>query len=125
MKKQFKALLAAIAFSIAGLTTVYGSGWTIYTSTYDMTGGIYTKQTFKVNEKMVVTINPVKGRLDCKIGIYKYTEHWYGNSRSECIETVSSVNSSSTTIKDKGTYGIYLRNYSGFQYNGDLRIQYK
>lgn len=34
----------------------------------------------------------------------------------EFYMAVSSMNFSCTIIKDKGTYGIYLRNYSGFQY---------
>lgn len=125
MKKKLKGLLGAIAFSMVGLTTAYGASWSTYSSTYDMTGGIYTKQTFKVNERMIVSINPTKGRSDCNLGIYKYTEEWYGKSRSKCIESVSSMNSSCTIINDKGTYGIYLRNYSGFQYKGNIAIKYK
>lgn len=123
--KKLKAFIGAIAISIIGISSAYGAGWSTYSTSYDMTGGIYTKKTFYIRKKMYIDINPTMGTSDCSMDIYKYTNHWYGTSRDECIATVSSVKTSSTVSKYKGSYGIYLRNWSGSQWTGNLTITYK
>ena len=74
---------------------------------------------------MKISISPDIGRSDCNMSIYTYTEHWYGKTRDKCIADVSSISSSTTVSTYTGKYGIYLRNWSGFQWTGDLTINYK
>ena len=126
MKRKIKALIGAILISMFSIVTVYGAdSLQRYNSTYDMKGGIFTKKTFDVDEKMIINIHPKVGREDCEFSIYTYRNTWYGYSRDHEIASVSSVNNSSTVSGYTGNYGIYIRNWSGFQCTGSINIQYK
>lgn len=50
---------------------------------------------------------------------------WYGYAITDYIASVSSVAPSISYCYDKGKYGIYLRNWSGIQCNGNVTIRYK
>lgn len=125
-RKKIKALIGAILISMFSIVTAYGANyWGSYNSTYDMKGGIFTKKTFDVDEKMIINIYPKVGREDCGFSIYTYENKWYGYSRDQLIANVSSVNNSRTVSEYTGNYGIYIRNWSGFQCTGSINIQYK
>ena len=99
-----------------------------YESTYDMTGGVYSKITWTTDGQATfdVFVNPSEGREGTILTVFlqksKSFNSWVDVESGE----VDSVDGGSVTLNasEAGTYRIYLRNWTGFRVKGDISINY-
>ena len=71
-----KISMFALAMTIVSTTTVFASAGS-YQSTYDMTGGVFSKS-IKPSSYVKTTIDPGIGIKDASIGVIWAKEYWYG-----------------------------------------------
>ena len=101
-----------------------------YESTYDMTGGIYTRQSWNVTSAPTfkVTISPTYfGGNDKKVEMSVFLEKKELFGWSTAAEgRVTVMGGGTVTLRgaSSGTYRIYLRNWSGWSTKGKVKITY-
>lgn len=101
-----------------------------YKSTYDMTGGIYTRQSWEVSSAPTfkVTISPTyfAGSDDrVEMGVFLERKELFGwSTAAEGRVTVMKGGTVTLRGASAGTYRIYLRNWSGFSTKGNISITY-
>ncbi len=124
-----KALIILFTLTLIVLSTVVvfaASG--SYNSSYDMTGGVYSQDILidGNNGKIVVNLIPTKGYNDHNIDVYLQKKGLLGVWSGVTGNNVSSVYNSTSTFSnlEKGTYRIYLRNWSGQQMTGKSTISW-
>lgn len=128
MKKVAKNFLRALLCSILILasSSVAYAATSSYSSTYDMTGGVFSAQTFTVTKSITVDTYPTKGISGQDIWVYTGLHNiligWYADAK---IGEVSSTVNDSVTYSTPGTYKIYLRNWTGLQMTGGVRFTWR
>lgn len=125
--KKLKAHLSLICVLLVLTVGFVYAGSGSYNSTYDMTGGVYSR-TMSVGSNPSFTCNlyPAQGVYDAIIRVFLEYKEWYGYT-SVASNDVSSTSSSSSnfTKSDSGTYRFYLRNYTGLQMTGDCSFSWQ
>ena len=98
-----------------------------FNSTYDMTGGLFTRTFSPTSSKPIVTVQtwPDVGVYGQSMSVYLQKKNTFG------YDDVSSGSLDSTVYDEtslkgnsKGTYRIYLRNWTGKKMSGDIPISY-
>lgn len=133
MNKVFKKCFLFIAFSVFvfSSTVIAFASSGGYSSTYDMTGGVYSNNISLGGDNASITVNisPTLGTYDCNMGIYVDKSYWYGwasPGTGTSSASVSSVVSSSTTfgLFTSGTYRVYLRDWAGTRWTGNCSFSW-
>jgi hypothetical protein len=125
IKNIVVSTLAVVALFAATVLVFAQSG--TYNTSYDMTGGVYTQQTWNASATptFVVETTPSVGVEGAIIREFLQKNATFGWS-DVASKDVSSQNYAKATLvgSDKGEYRIYFRNYSGFQMKGSIKISY-
>ena len=100
-------------------TTVFAAG--SYSSTYDMKAGVFSRD-ITANKYIATTVNPTQGTSDCMMGVILATKYWYGWDGP--IDYISSTTGGTVTHNCSGTYKIWLRNFSGNQWTGNVYFEW-
>lgn len=121
--KKFSVIICSLvcAMFILSTTVLAGSHY----GSYDMTGGIFYKQHFNSGTSLTVSVDPVIGSPDCKMGIYTARKSFFGYSGASFIANVSSVYRSITHYTpSKNIDGIYFRNWAGKRWIGNFTVSW-
>lgn len=109
------------------LSRASGSG--TYSTTYDMTGGVFTKQTWNCSSAptFIVKVIPktFAGDMDSNMSIYLERKSGLVWTGADAAET-SIVSPGSVTLKGSqaGNYRLYFRSWTGYRATGDIEISY-
>lgn len=123
--KKFLLRFLCCSFLLCSAKVAFAAS-SSYSSSYDMTGGVFSGRSFDVNSYITTSISPKQGTVDVDMHIYKAEKAWYGDYvATDEIGTVSSTAGGSVTCYDTGTYKIYLRNYTGFQWYGNVSFRWE
>lgn len=110
---------------LIGSTNIAFAASSTYSSTYDMTGGVFTSRTFTYSQYLKTTISPSQGSPGSDMYIYLAKKTSSGWSIKDEVGTVDSAEGGTVTYNGSGTNGIYLRNYNGAQWIGSVSINWK
>lgn len=123
MKKKVFGLILVLGMLVLMIVPVAAAS---HSGTYDMTGGIFYKQSFNSETEMLITIMPSTGTSDCNIGIYTAKKRFIlGWQDTDYINSVSSVSYSETRYTTKEAIdGIYFRNWSGNRWIGSFTVDW-
>lgn len=100
-----------------------------HSTTYDMTGGVFTKQTWNCSNAptFVVRVIPktFDGNMDSDMSIYLERKSGLMWTGADAADT-SMVYPGRVTLKGSqaGNYRLYFRNWTGFRATGDIEISY-
>lgn len=119
MKKKVLGICVAVTVMISTTIMAFASG--SYSTTYDMTGGVFSKWIQPTSE-CKVTINPTKGTSNCDMGVVWAKKTWFGWDGD--VKNVSSVSSSTVTFKSSEKRKVWLRNYAGTQWTGAVTFSW-
>ncbi|CAM3068983.1 hypothetical protein PASE110613_15220 [Paenibacillus sediminis] len=126
LKKRIISSVVAIGTLISLTPFVFAASGT-YNTSYDMTGGVYSKSTWSPSgpSSFEFLMSPTIGVSGANIGIYLQKSGILGYSDVDSTQ-VSSTSFSDSTLhgSSAGTYRFYLRDWSGFQNTGDLTMKY-
>ena len=101
-----------------------------YSTTYDMTGGVYTQQSWNATSaptfKVKVTPTSYEGEAGVGMGIYLQKKNFFGGWDNVAEDSVRLERGGTVTLKGNsaGTYRLYFRNWSGFRATGSIVITY-
>ena len=101
-------------------TTAYAAG--TYTSTYDMTGGVFSDN-ITASEYIITSIVPRDGMPGGSIGVILATKHLYGWDGP--VEEVDSATGGTVTHSCNGTYKIWLRNFTTMRVTGKVTFSWR
>lgn len=128
-KFNLKLLIGTFTFVMmvlidtTGVYAVSGS----YSTTYNMTGGVYSSQNWNATNMSTFKIKttPTVGYDHIEIVQYLERKTFAGWTDVNNANVPSKKSSSSSLTGDKsGEYRIYFRNYSGVQIKGNFSISY-
>lgn len=119
-KKKLLSILIVLCLSLSFVIPVFAQ---THNGTYDMTGGIFYKQSMGPGN-IYISVSPSTGTPSCDMIIYTAKKDWLGMwSGDAYIASVSSVMASTTTYYSNSQIdGIYFRNYSGLQWTGSFSV---
>lgn len=122
MKKKtlFTILLLVVMCICITTSTAYAAG--SYSSTYNMTGGVFSKD-ITASQYITTTLTPSQGSPGAVIGVILATKHWYGWDGP--VKDVDSAAGGSVTHYCNGTYKIWLRNFTTIRVYGNVSFDWK
>ncbi|MFA9375507.1 MAG: hypothetical protein ACERKZ_02020 [Lachnotalea sp.] len=103
--------ILSITLIMASTLTVFAASGS-YTSTYDMTGGVFSRY-IQPKSKVTVSINPTQGSPDVKMGVIwakKTALGWDGP-----LKYTSSVAAGSVSFDSSEKRKVWLRDFAGVQ----------
>lgn len=128
IRKRVVSILMGVAVMLTSTLAVFAASGN-YSSTYDMTGGIYVKKTwttsatptFKVSNSNCYSECPVSTTID--VMLKKSTLTGWSTVKSGSL---NAGKSSSCSLKGsgKGKYQIYLRTASGYRMTGNIKVSW-
>lgn len=124
MKKSKKSIMATTMGVVCCLLismSVFASSGS-YCSTYDMTGGVFSRY-ITPSSKVTVHISPIQGSPDCDMGVIWAKKYWYGWDGP--MESTSSVKESDVSFSSSEKRKIWLRNFSGVRWTGNVSFSWK
>ncbi|WP_273127778.1 hypothetical protein [Bacillus weihaiensis] len=128
MFSKIKKSLGVLAFGatiLASTSLVYAASGE-YESTYNMTGGVYSKY-FDVGSDPTFTVYvyPEIGVEGSNISLYLERKTTFGHAGVDSGSVSSTVNDSEKLYGDNDAqYRIYYRNWTGHQMKGDTTIKW-
>ena len=115
-----------ITLSMSSISAYAANYSHIHNGTYNMTGGLFYKQSFSSGTEMEITIMPDSGTYDCHLGIYTAKKHvllgWQSVDLIDWVPSISYSETEYTTTKEID--GIYFRNPSGYRWIGSFRVEW-
>lgn len=91
-----------------------------YQSTYNMTGGVFSNSYYSPTSYITTTIRPKIGTSGCNMGIIWGKKYWYGWDGD--IDYVSSTEGGSVTFNVNDKRRLWLRNFSGNRWTGNVTL---
>lgn len=122
--KNIAKIILCMSILIGSTNIVFAASNT-YSSTYDMTGGVFTSKSFTYSKYISTTISPSQGSSGSNMYIYLTKKTSSGWTIKDEVGTVDSVEGGTVSYDGSGTNGIYLRNYNGARWFGSVSIKWK
>lgn len=119
MKRKGFSIFFCVLLITSTTLCVFAAG--SYTSTYDMTGGVFSKW-IQPKSKCEITVNPTKGTAGQDMGIIWAHETWLGWDGSQ--KFVSSTTGGTVSFKSSNKRKVWLRNYTGNQWTGNVTFSW-
>lgn len=121
--KRFCLGFLSCALLLCSVKVIYAAS--SYSSTYQMTGEVFSQPEFSVTRYITTSITPSQGASGQSIWVYKAEKTVMGWAATNEIGSVSSVFGGSVTCNDAGTYKIYLRNCCGHVWLGNVSFTWE
>ncbi|HAU86077.1 MAG TPA: hypothetical protein DCW90_11445 [Lachnospiraceae bacterium] len=118
--RKYAIFLALLMFVLYPLTAEAVTH--TYISSYDMTGGVFSKSYYQPSSFIETTVIPEKGTDDCNMGIIwakKYAYGWDGD-----IKYVSSTRGGTATFYTSDKRKIWLRDFAGTRWTGTVVLKW-
>ncbi len=119
--RRLRRIIAAVCCMFL-LTGVAASAAGSYSSSYSMTGGVFSKA-ITATKSITTTVVPGQGTSGVQMGIIRAKKEWYGWDGP--IQYVSSTAGGTVTFSCSGTYYIWLRNFAGSLWYGNVTFSWK
>lgn len=116
MKNIKRIIIGSIVIACCASSMVFAKAGS-YDSYYEMYGGVFSRW-IKPKSKVTISITPSVGTSDCNMGVIWAEHRWYGWDGDE--KFTSSVYPSTVSFKSKEKRKVWLRDYAGQYWAGDV-----
>ncbi len=119
--KKIKRIIASTAIITCFASTVIFAKAGGYSSTYDMTGGVFSEW-IQPKSKCTINIKPTIGTPGQDIAVIWADRKWYGWDGT--LKWTSSTEQGIVTFKSSNKRKVWLRNHTGHRWTGKVSFSW-